>query len=699
MSYEITGVGEDGENTYEWFDDPNTNVDVITNPYAGLDWTTDLPEISTTQYIADQAVKTETIGGDIIYTMADGTKYGVNPDTNAYYSLTDAQYATMNNPDKSGITRDTFASLRGTPVAPTGSSMTDKIYNQLKGAFTDSKGNINWAGLATAAAGIKAITGADKVQTGGWKGTIPMDLQAVRGKIDYTDPNRRPGSAGRQYFTDTAFANPANVAAAKTAVGEQARGILAGYAPTPAPAAKAVQSGIAAPSAPQTQKPSLNLDQYGLKAPIPSKEYLDANPRDVGIDTGEIRATDPNTPIPIKYQDPNLVKEMARGGVAQPRYLQGATDGMADKIPSSIDGKQKAALSHGEFVIPADVVSHLGNGNSDAGANKLYDMMARIRKARTGNSEQGKRINPNKFMPGGQVGYASGGIAKFAGEGSSAVVGSTGTSAGYTAIPSLGSSAEGSLSPWAGDYVSNYLSKGKALAEAPYQSYTGPLTAGPSELQTKAFTDASNLNVPTSQMGAFTPGTFDTTQADKYMNPYLSAALNPVLEEQRRQAGIDRVTNAGRFTQQGAFGGGRQAIMESEGLRNLGTLQNKTLTEGYKTAYDKAMEQFNKEQGFGLQSQIANNTYGLDAISKSASLGGTQRDIEQAGITADKTQFEEQRDQPYKMVQYQKDLLQGLPITTTSTTNNQTQLSQIAGQLQGLMGLYQSLAGLGQTKP
>jgi hypothetical protein len=67
---------------------------------------------------------------------------------------------------------------------------------------------------------------------------------------------------------------------------------------------------------------------------------------------------------------------------------------MADEIPSSIDGEQPAALSHGEFVIPADVVSHLGNGNSDAGAEKLYEMMARIRKARTGTTEQGKEIEP-----------------------------------------------------------------------------------------------------------------------------------------------------------------------------------------------------------------------------------------------------------------------------------------------------------------
>jgi hypothetical protein len=92
---------------------------------------------------------------------------------------------------------------------------------------------------------------------------------------------------------------------------------------------------------------------------------------------------------------------LARGGNLPPRYLNGATDGMADKIPAKIGQKQPAALSHGEFVIPADVVSHLGNGNSEAGAKVLYDMMAKIRKARTGNTKQGKEINPAKFMPKG----------------------------------------------------------------------------------------------------------------------------------------------------------------------------------------------------------------------------------------------------------------------------------------------------------
>ena len=89
----------------------------------------------------------------------------------------------------------------------------------------------------------------------------------------------------------------------------------------------------------------------------------------------------------------------AAGGNIVGRYLSGATDGMADKIPASIDGSQRAALSDGEFVLPADVVSHFGNGNSDAGANALYNMMAKVRKDRTGNASQGNQINPSSYLP------------------------------------------------------------------------------------------------------------------------------------------------------------------------------------------------------------------------------------------------------------------------------------------------------------
>jgi len=93
---------------------------------------------------------------------------------------------------------------------------------------------------------------------------------------------------------------------------------------------------------------------------------------------------------------------LATGGIAElkkGKYLDGISDGMADKVPATIDGQQEARLSDGEFVIPADVVSHLGNGNSDAGAKVLKDMMSRVRKARTGNEKQGKEIDPKKFIP------------------------------------------------------------------------------------------------------------------------------------------------------------------------------------------------------------------------------------------------------------------------------------------------------------
>ena len=87
---------------------------------------------------------------------------------------------------------------------------------------------------------------------------------------------------------------------------------------------------------------------------------------------------------------------LATGG-----YLEGGGvgDGMSDDIPANIDGEQEAALSEGEFVIPADVVSHLGNGSSSAGARRLYDMMATIREARTGSPEQGTEIEAEEYMP------------------------------------------------------------------------------------------------------------------------------------------------------------------------------------------------------------------------------------------------------------------------------------------------------------
>jgi hypothetical protein len=96
----------------------------------------------------------------------------------------------------------------------------------------------------------------------------------------------------------------------------------------------------------------------------------------------------------------------AQGGIpgeykAGGRLLNGPGDGMSDDIPAVIRGQgvQRAALADGEFVIPADVVSHLGNGSTNAGAKKLYEMMAKIRQARTGDKKQAPAVKADKYMP------------------------------------------------------------------------------------------------------------------------------------------------------------------------------------------------------------------------------------------------------------------------------------------------------------
>lgn len=100
-------------------------------------------------------------------------------------------------------------------------------------------------------------------------------------------------------------------------------------------------------------------------------------------------------------QTPN--QNYATGGIAQlavgGKLLRGQGDGMSDSINANISGKRQARLADGEFVVPADVVSHLGNGSTDAGAKQLYSMMDKVRNARTGRKSQGRQITPQKYMP------------------------------------------------------------------------------------------------------------------------------------------------------------------------------------------------------------------------------------------------------------------------------------------------------------
>jgi hypothetical protein len=165
--------------------------------------------------------------------------------------------------------------------------------------------------------------------------------------------------------------------------------------------------------------------------------------------------------------------------------------------------------------------------------------------------------------------------------------------------------------------------------------------------------------------------------ASQYMNPYLQSVLDPQMAELRRQNDITNMMSNAKMTGAGAYGGGRQAIMNAENNRNLMQEMNKTVGQGYATAYDKAMGQFNTEQG---QSK--------DLVNMIANAGGQQRGIEQEGITADYNEFLAQRDDPMKKTQYLQSMLQGMPYQTITNSplpkSGMGQLTEIVGSLPGL---------------
>ena len=126
------------------------------------------------------------------------------------------------------------------------------------------------------------------------------------------------------------------------------------------------------------------------------KDKYDPNSRlNLSMDTGINEALRKDSGLRL-YNQGGLMA-LAGGGYLETGGTVG--DGMSDEIKATIDGEQEARLSDGEFVLPADIVSHLGNGSSDAGAKQLYSMMDRLRQARTGTEKQGKEINAGRYMP------------------------------------------------------------------------------------------------------------------------------------------------------------------------------------------------------------------------------------------------------------------------------------------------------------
>jgi hypothetical protein len=285
------------------------------------------------------------------------------------------------------------------------------------------------------------------------------------------------------------------------------------------------------------------------------------------------------------------------------------------------------------------------------------------------------------------------------------------------AAPAVGTTTAQGLSDWAAPYVTNYLGQAQALGNQPYQTYQGPLTAGASDLQNKVFSGLGSLSMPSnlgqsfSSTGAYQPpnmatmgaGTTPATAptgtgvAAQYMNPYLQSVLTPQLQELRRQNDITQQNTNAKMAAQGAFGGSRNAIMNAQNNADLMRQMNSTVGAGYANAFDKGMGQFNAEQRSGM-----------DLSKLMADVGTQQRGIESEGTAADLAEFNQQRQYPYQQVQFQRDMISGLPTSAVSSTQNGTtgiaSLATAAGGLDALLnmaggsksgGLAQLLKNLG----
>ncbi len=155
-----------------------------------------------------------------------------------------------------------------------------------------------------------------------------------------------------------------------------------------------------------SQKLQTNPDEnsWGEQS-IPAMYYEDYNVLsggdnsiDLVIETPEFIPPTPAPPPinenplnPTGLADPD--EGVFGGGFSQGGYISGIAGGMDDTIPATIDGSQEAALSSGEFVVPADVVSHLGDGNNQNGASKLYGFLDQVRSVKTGSTEQPAPFN------------------------------------------------------------------------------------------------------------------------------------------------------------------------------------------------------------------------------------------------------------------------------------------------------------------
>lgn len=269
----------------------------------------------------------------------------------------------------------------------------------------------------------------------------------------------------------------------------------------------------------------------------------------------------------------------------------------------------------------------------------------------------------------------------------------------------------GTVAPGFEGYLTDMLNRAWGLAKEGYTPYTGQRTAfettdpttgqvkaGYSPLEQKAFTGLGSL-------GAYTPGQFNTGlgpvgSVQDYMNPYLQNVVDIQAREARRQADISRNTEQARLAQAGAYGGSRQAIMEAERQRNLGTQIGDIQAKGLMAAFEQAQKQRLGEATLGLEGQRlgeASRQFGakqdLETIGEQMKAGTIQRGIAQAPLDIGYKDWTESVNWPYKQLGFMNNMIGGMPIQAPAYSPPDSGFgSSVIGGLSTL-SLYNKLFG------
>jgi len=294
------------------------------------------------------------------------------------------------------------------------------------------------------------------------------------------------------------------------------------------------------------------------------------------------------------------------------------------------------------------------------------------------------------------------------------------------------------LPEWAKPYAKETLGKASALTDInqnPYQTYGGERTAGFTPMQQQAQTAAAQLQP--SQLGQYAGqlagaatygalgttydpyqmGQFTSQAAGQYMNPFTEQAMAPQLREAQRSSEMQRMADQAQAVRSGAFGGSRQAIIEAERQRNLGMQQGDIRARGYQAAFDRAQEQFAREQqlreqsrqygaGLGLQGlqtalqgagqmgQLGQTEFGQrkDIMGLQSQFGEQQQQLEQQRLGQRYQDFLDQQRYPYQQLEFMSNILRGTPMgTVQSMYQAQPSMgSQLLGAGTSLAGAYLS---------